>query len=242
MNTRLLSTLLMAFSFLFAGVQTVSADSIGINFFSEKNTKQSTLADDAVAGIDSAKQQHWNNMTVTNDDANGRGNSGSILEVKNDQGKPVPATTVKANGDKDHQVWAVGGATWGFSGNNLTLQKAHLHVTPMITVCDVPYKKYDVIVYISAGNSGGIGKATIEKANNVDGDVSEIKTVFVNYAWADGKFKQAKATTADEAKTGGASNYVVFPGITASDFTVTFDGKVHKGWLGVSAIQIVETK
>ncbi|MAX26291.1 MAG: hypothetical protein CMJ19_17495 [Phycisphaeraceae bacterium] len=242
MKMRLLTCVIVPSLLLIGLTAQASAQSIGINFSSAKNVEKSTLADDATAGINAAKQTHWNNLRVSNSDANGHSNSGHLLEVVDDQGKAVDSTTVQVKGDKTHQVWSTNGSSWGFKGDNLTLQSGQLHYGPMITVADVPYKKYDVIVYISAGNSGGIGQVNIAKANNVAGEVSGDKTYFVNYQWASGQFKQATATTLDDAKSAAAGNYVVFSGITASDFTITFNGKVVKGWLGVSAIQIVQAK
>ncbi|MFG0248692.1 MAG: hypothetical protein ACF8OB_07380 [Phycisphaeraceae bacterium JB051] len=242
MKMRSISMLLAASFTLLGALSQASAQSIGINFVSAKKVDKSTLAEDAAAGINAAKQSHWNNLLVSNSDGNGHGNSGHLLEVVDDQGKTVDATTVQVQGDKNHQVWSTNAQPWGFKGDNLTLQSGQLHYGPMITVADVPYKKYDVIVYISAGSSGGIGQVDIAKANDVDGNVSAEKTFFVNFKWTSGQFKQTTATTLDDAKSAKAGNYVVFSGITASDFTVTFNGKVVKGWLGVSAIQIVQAK
>lgn len=40
--------------------------------------------------------------------------------------------------------------------------------------------------------------------------------------------KNDDQSTLDEARAGQPANYVAFTGITASDFTVTFNGKVHR--------------
>lgn len=218
---------------------TTQAESVGVNFVGS-NAEASTLDASATAGASGVTQAHWNNLVVSSGDANGRTNRGELGQVINAQGQTVEGMTVHVAAEEGAKLWRTGGSSWGFAGDNLTMQRGRLQFGPAITITDIPFERYHVYVYISAGDSGGIGSASISSAAGMKGEVSKSDTFFVNYRWADGRFVRSTARTQQDAKQGSPSNMIVFEGNTASGCVVRFNGRVEKGWLGVSAIQVVE--
>jgi hypothetical protein len=223
--------------FVFAA--TLHAESIGVNFVG-KDAKAQTLAATQSAGVAAAAQDHWNNMTVSEDDANGHDNSGTLAKVNDNAGKEIQGATVTVAATADTQAWPSNGASWGFTEANLVLQSGMIWPGPTITVKGIPYKNYAVYVYVAAGDNGGQGSAKISVANKVAGKVDPADTCFANFNWQGGNYVKSTAKTLKEAKDSKGSNYMCFTGNTASDITVEFNGTLGGGWLGVAAIQIVQ--
>ena len=213
-----------------------AAGSIGINFVGLDPTNQ-TLAAADVAGVAEVEQANWNHLTIGKEDGNGHANGGNLGTVVDSSGKAVKGLTVTVGATESTQVWPVTGASWGFSGANLTLQSGEFSPQAKITVSGVPYPKYNVYVYAAAGDNGGQGSATITAA--FGGKVASPNCYFYNFNWQNGVFAVSTATTLDAAKSSSGSNYILFQGNTAKGFTVDWDGKLGGGWTGVSAIQIV---
>ncbi len=218
---------------------TLHAESIGVNMVGV-DAKAGTLAATDSAGVAAVAQDHWNNLTVSNDDANGHNNSGSLASVKDNAGKEVKDAAVTVDAKPDGQIFPADGASWGFSGANLTLQTGEIHPRPSITVKGIPYKKYDVYVYFSAGANGGQGSGKISVANNAAGKVDATGTYFYNFNWQGGNYVKSEAKTLDAAKASKGSNYICFTGNTARDIAVEANGTLGGGWSGVAAIQIVQ--
>ena len=214
--------------------------SIGIHFVG-KEAKTTTLEATQSAGVDEVAQDHWNNVTISNDDPNGHSNSGALAKVNDNAGQEVKGASMTVDAKSDTQVWPGNGASWGFADGNLILQTGTAGPSPTVTIKGIPYKNYAVYVYAAAGDNGGQGSATIAVANKVEGKVDATAAYFVNYNWQGGKFVKSEAKTLDDAKK-TPGNYVVFSGNTASDITVDFKGTLGGGWIGISAVQIVETK
>jgi hypothetical protein len=221
-----------------AGAAVAAEKRIGVNFVGAAPESQ-TLAADAVAGAEEVAQAHWNNLEITQDDANGHGNSGGLEKVVDGTGGVVRGLSVMVAATESTQVWPVTGAGWGFEGANLTMQLGHLHPQARITVKGIPYAKYDVYAYAAAGDNGGQGSVTIAVAGTATGKVALPPIRFYNFKWLGGKFVPATATTLEEAQKSEGSNCVVFKGNSAKAFTLDWDGKLGGGWTGVSAIQIV---
>ncbi|MFI5378761.1 MAG: hypothetical protein ACHRHE_05665, partial [Tepidisphaerales bacterium] len=217
---------------------TLHAESIGVNFVG-KDAKAQSLAATQSAGVAAVAQDHWNNMTVSEDDANGHDNSGTLAKVNDNAGKEVKGASVAVTATAETQAWPSNGASWGFTETNLVLQSGMIWQSPTITVKGIPYKNYAVYVYVAAGDNGGQGSAKISVANKVAGKVDPTDTCFVNFNWQGGNHVKSEAKTLADAKASKGSNYIVFTGNTASDITVEFNGALGGGWLGVAAIQIV---
>ena len=105
-----------------------------------------------------------------------------------------------------------------------------------LSVRGVPYKKYNVYVYLGADADQGAGSVTISSPS---GKVAPKGTYFYWKRWLDGLFVVSKATTLQEAEP---SNCVVFEGNTAKEFNVTWTGNLKDGWTGVTGVQIVERR
>jgi len=215
------------------------AERVGINFTSTESDKSTLKADDK-AGIDHTSQKHWNNLTVDGDDPNGHQNTGRKAVIKDSLGKDVKSMSVSVKATEHTQVFPSIGADWGFKEGNLTLVSGHVAPQPSITISGIPYKRYDVYVYLAAGAQAGVGSVTISLGKNAKGDLDKNTTYFYSVKWNDGAFAEAEALTLDDANNGGAANVVRFKGNTASAIVLDVDGKLGGGWSGVAAVQIVE--
>ena len=218
---------------------TLHADSIGVNFVGKK-AKTQTLEPAQKAGVAAVAQDHWNQMTISEDDGNGHDNSGNLAKVNDNAGKEIKGASVAVAATADTQVWPNDGSSWGFTETNLILQSGMLSPSPTITVKGIPYKNYAVYVYVAAGDNGGQGSAKISVANKVTGAVDPAGTYFVNLNWQGGNYVKSEAKTLEAAKASKGSNYICFTGNTASDITVEFNGAAGGGWIGVAAVQIVQ--
>lgn len=212
---------------------------VAINFVGTKPDNETLVADSEV-GVAGVAQKHWNNLTCTASDPNGHGNHGELKSVVNDRGDKVSGMSVTVDATPTTGFWPADGSAWGFSGDNLMMQLGEIHGRPRITITGIPYAKYDVYLYASAGANGGQGSASIAPAPGAKGQVSTTRTWFYNFNWQSGQFVKSTAATLDEAKKSSGSNYVVFPGNTAKSITVDWNGTLGGGWTGVSAIQIVD--
>ncbi len=212
------------------------AHSIGVHFVG-KDASSSTLAKADKAGV--VPQKHWNNLTIDSSDPNGHSNGGTLYKLTNDNGKAIKGASASVTAMAGHGIWAGDGASWGFSGANLTLQKGTIGPCPQITIKGIPYARYDVYVYATAGVNGGLAKIHISRAVGSTGSVDHTSTYFCNYNWQGGNFVVSKATTLAAAKTSKGSNYVVFKGNTAKSITLRCNGALAS-WIGFSGVQIVD--
>jgi hypothetical protein len=233
---------------VFAAGQARAADaattnSIGINFIGTKaHAKDQSLDADAVAGVTAVAQSNWNNTTITNDDPNGHGNSGTLSTVKDNAGKVIKDAAIAITPVTGSGQWPTdGNSSWGFSGMDEKMHEGGLWPQSKITVTGIPYAKYDVYVYVTAGPNSSTCSAKIAAANGAAGTVDTNATYFCLYNWKGGNYVQATAKTADEAKASTGGNYFLFTGNTVKDVSVSFNGALA-GWISVAGIQIVETK
>ena len=222
-----------------AACAVVQAGSIGINFVGGKPDGQ-FLAAGAKAGLSEVAQDHWNNLTISKSDPNGHRNKSTLDRVHDDAGQTVPDMKVTVDATQTTQVWPANGASWGFSGADLTLQSGEVYPQPRITISPIPYASYQVILYAAAGRNGGQGSATITVAQGAPGKVDPAGTYFYKLNWQGGKFIVSRAKTLEQAQASKGSNCIRFTGNTAKSITIEWNGKAGGGWTGCSGLQIVE--
>ncbi len=207
----------------------LATSGVGLNFQVE-NEGPTRLRPKITAGHDAVCQRNWNNLI---------GPDGEMVDLKDDKGKAVPGMKVSWSVPKDakgDQAWRSRKARdWGFKRGNLALQSGYIQLGGKLDISGVPYKKYDVYVYIGAGDNKGDGSVTL--TSQEAGKVDPAGTYFYSLAWLDGKFTISDATAADKNKKG---NVVVFKGNTADSVQVHWSGRLSGGWTGVTGVQIVE--
>jgi hypothetical protein len=125
------------------------------------------------------------------------------------------------------------GRDWGFTKSNLKLQKGYVQVGGKLALTGIPYPKYDVYVYLGAGDNTGKGKVSVSPAS---GGTDAKNTYFYSLAWQGGKFVRA---TGNSLQSASNSNLVVFSGNSSNDITIDWVGNLEGGWTGVTGIQIV---
>lgn len=202
-----------------------AAESIGLNFSVPRNA-ETELDPDEAAGQAEVEQSHWNNLPGAN---------GTESVLKDSMGAEVKGLAVEWKVPAGDTAWrSKTGAPWGFSGSNLKLQKGHIQLGGSLMVTGVPYAKYDVYVYLNAGDNGGKGRVAISPPS---GEADAGSAFYYNFTWLDGKF--VKAASKDETAIEKA-NFVVFSGNASREFTLDWKGDLGGGWTGVSGVQIVE--
>lgn len=203
----------------------IDTAAVGLNF-SVAGDKSTELLPNQAAGASGAAQRNWNNLPGAN---------GQLKQCIDDEGKPVGGLAVAWSVPGDDQAWrSKKGRDWGFKGANLTLQTGYIQLGGKLAVTGVPYKKYDVYVYLGADGDQGSGSVTISSAS---GGVDPNGTYFYWKRWLDGLFVASDATSLEKAV---ASNCVVFKGNTAKDFQIEWAGNLKDGWTGASGVQIIE--
>lgn len=211
------------------------AATIGIDFVGQNPDLK--VAPSATAGIPEIAQANWNPLQVSNNDANGYNNSGSLVTIVDSDGNPVNGMTVTVT-PLDGGLWPKDGADWGFTGSNADLQKGLVWSKFRITITGIPYAEYDIYAYAGADGNAGAGKVSISVAEDAEGSVDADSTKYYRVAWLAGQFVRSDAATLDDA-IAESGNYVVFSGNTAKDVWIDWDGTVDGGWTGATAIQIV---
>ena len=165
------------------------------------------------------RQASWNNLP---------GAIGARTGLIDGDGKEVAAFTAKWTVPPDATWRSKEGNDWGFQGNDLKLQKGHIQYGGKLELTGIPYAKYDVYVYLEAGENGGIGSV----------DLGGDKQMFYKFGWLGGKFKVSE--TAGTLEQAPEANVVVFRDQTAKDLDLNWKGSLAEGWTGVSGVQIVK--
>ncbi len=197
---------------------------IGLNF-SVTGDASSELKPDEVAGSPDVSQPNWNNLTGAN---------GSIKSPADNANQPTGITATWSTPPGDTAWRSKAGRDWGFKDSNWKLQKGHIEVGGKLAVTHIPYAKYDIYVYLGAGDNSGKGKVSIAPPTP---GTDPHATYFYNLGWLNGKFVRAASTTLESAKD---ANLVVFSGNTAKDIAIDWTGNLAGGWTGVTGVQIVE--
>jgi hypothetical protein len=204
-----------------AGLRT---QAIGLNFSVEGNAA-TELQPAEIAGSPKVSQTNWNNLS---------GAKGTLKSPRDHAGTPVAEVSATWSVPEGDTAWRSKTAReWGFKDANLKLQRGYIEVGGSLSVTHISYPKYDVYVYLGAGDNGGKGKVSI---SSPAGGVDPNGTYFYNLGWLNGKFVRAVGTTMETVKD---ANLVVFSGNTAKDFSLDWVGNLGGGWTGVTGVQIV---
>jgi len=202
-----------------------AAESVGLNFSVPDNADTELDASEAAGEVE-IEQSHWNNLP---------GPNGSQDAITDSMGAEIKELRVEWSVPEGDTAWrSRAGMPWGFTGSNLKLQKGYIQLGGSLNVTGVPYAKYDVHVYLNAGENGGDGQVTLSSSS---GEADGSKTFYYELTWLDGKFVRAIST---EKTAIAKANYVVFSGNTARDFVIEWKGDLRGGWSGVSGVQIVK--
>ncbi|WFB35962.1 hypothetical protein P3T73_17555 [Kiritimatiellota bacterium B12222] len=211
-----------------ARAQQSNSGSIGLNFAAENND-QTHLSPDTEAGYKSVDQKHWNNLI---------GPEGKNKELTDSKGKVINGMNVSWAVPGADQNWrSTVGRDWGFKDGNLTLQLGYIQLGAVLKIQDIPYEKYDVYVYVGAGDNAGEGSVTLSASNKQQLDPNG--TYFYKLGWLNGKYQISEATSLEANQLG---NVVVFKGNSAPDVVLEWAGNLKGGWTGVTGIQIVASK
>lgn len=195
---------------------------IGLNF-AVKGDAGTELLPAEIAGASGASQANWNNLPAAN---------GTLDSAKDDSGKQT-TLAVKWSVPGDDNAWRSKRAReWGFKGANLKMQQGYIELRGEARLSKIPYVKYDVYVYLGAGENTGSGKVSLATGNAAE----SATTYFFKLGWLEGKFKTASATTFETAQN---SNLVIFRDQTVNACALSWQGDLNGGWTGVTAIQVV---
>lgn len=212
---RIFPSLLLAAAFSFS---LLHGESIGLNFSLEGDADTELEMKDN-AGVPDVSQDSWNNLP---------GAIGERSGLVDSAGREISAFSVKWTVPPDASWRAKAGSDWGFKGPDLKLQRGYIQYGGVLMISGIPYKKYDVYVYLNAGENGGVGSV----------DLSGDKTLFYNVGWLGGKFQVSESPGSLEAAP--SANVVVFRELSAKELDLNWKGSLSGGWTGVSGVQIVK--
>ena len=201
------------------------AGSIGVNFF-ESDVAAQRLEANEIVGVGAEAQANWNAVAA--------GAAAKAGELVTSDGAAAKGVAMMVAG----QAGGFKCESWGFSSSDLKLQTGSLSPNPEVTFTGIPYAKYDVLVFLSAGVNSSSGNVSIGKPGNAKGEVDAIGAYYFNLGWLSGKF--GRATTTEAGQKPADANYVRFAGNTADAFTISLKSTSH--WTGLSAIQIIPAK
>lgn len=182
---------------------------IGINFIPNVSGSSAALSVTNRAGV--VPQRQWNNVLVfTNGSAvgqnlkNGLGMS-STIDVSADFVSVVEHPAINPALSDDHRLMLAFGSDQAGAGG--------VQTNSTITLSQIPFPIYDVIVYSDGNNGIGDRVAQIRNGTN---------SIFLRDAsWANFSGIYAQATGATEAgRNTSAGNYVRFNGVTAASFAL----------------------
>lgn len=207
----------------------VFAGSISLNFEGADSSAATAnlLAPGDIAGVVPAA--NWNNAS---------GTSGSSGNLNDDSGA---ATTMDVS-------WTAQGTwSWERSGDpvpanaNGVMFNGYLDTTGndgshTISVTNVPYARYDVIVYIDGENNGSARPARVNVNPGASGDNPALNVFTAETANWNNTFVQAVATTAPGTT---AANYARFTGLTSTNFDIYAEAETFRA--AINGFQVVET-
>jgi hypothetical protein len=203
----------------------IKTAAIGLNFcvVGDAATK---LSHNVAAGAPGVTQHHWNNLP---------GAKGKAEQCVDHRADEVTGMKITWSVPGEDQAWrSKKGRDWGFKRANLVLQTGYIQLGGTLSVVGVPYKQYDVHVYLGADAQKGGGSVTM---SSTTGTVDTNTTYFYRLSWLDGRFVVSDATSLDAAQK---SNYIIFRENRAKEFQLEWAGNLEDGWTGVTGVQIVE--
>lgn len=220
------------------------AASVGLNFVGGGTPGGGSLTAAEVAGAPGYSQANWNNLLT---DWSGDASNDALFAsgLKDSNGNTVAFGVGYAPGASDPihydaaNVWGTGIAST--TANN-RLMRGYLDSNdgnsasqPFAEIKGIPYAKYDVVVYVDGDvTNGQLGQYWLEAFNST----LLTSKVYVNDVGNfSGTFVQAIPSTVQGS--GGTGNYLVFRGLTATEFRLRGDqGNGTRSPL--NAFQIVE--
>lgn len=202
-----------------ATVGVSSAATVSVNFSSNGNSGgDHAVGTSTTAGVEAV--QNWNDVT---------GGTGSASNVNDSTGA---ATTVDVD-------WATG--TWGgtaatgtVTGNDALMGAWLDDGSMLVTISEIPYAQYDVIVY-GTSDAGNDGRNLGWMVNGVDSEsIGSFGGALTNGTFFDGTFVDGTTPTANPS-------YLRFNGLTGATLTIA-DHTTGSATLrsALSGFQIVE--
>ncbi len=220
-----------------SGIQIVedATTGFGVNFIGGQNAGDTSGNVTSFAGAGKYGQANWNNV-ANNSNPNGSVAAGSLLDR---QGNPLAATTVAWTSPN---TWASG---IGADSQNHALMRGYLDdggAGATVTVNNVGLPQYDVVVYVD-GDQGAAGSNGRFWLQDTSGNrISNRVFVHEGTNGTDhfsGVFQQGRAAD-NSTTTADTGNYLVFQGVTASDFVLRSDNDAG-GRAPLNAFQVFKT-
>ena len=194
---------------------------VGISFVDVREADR-LLAPADVAGYEAFAQGNWNQVDAK---------PGKTQDFVTSDGRASPVR-LEISGDAQ----GARAEPWGFSGNDGRLQTGCVQPEPALTLSGIPYKSYDVLVYLTAGPNSSEGNVRIQAAPDAVGTVPEVNGYAFSHGWLGGQ--RAIAASLPGTK-GDNANLIRFSGCSASSIVITLEKTGW--WTGIAAIQIIPT-
>ena len=203
-------------TFLIAPDSTVQAQSIGVSFGAdEAGGGDASLEPDDTAGF--VSQANWNNAS---------GVAGSITNTVDFSGAASSLDVTWASDES--WSWNTPGATTDAEMMSGWISKNTAGEIGTVDIAEIPYANYDLYIY--AGHDRANNTVTFSEANGAFAPVTNTEDL-TPAALAANPFVYTN--------NGGVGNYVVIPGLSASELNVQFSNAASDR-AGFSGFQIVE--
>jgi len=183
---------------------TVSVD------FTDAAGAAAPVKDWEIAGPDAFAQKRWNRLDATE----AKRKPATLVDS---EGRTSPVKVVLAEDLKFAQ-----GADWGFKGGDLRLHRGI--VRGDVTVKNVPWRKWTLVVCLGADRSSWKGAVKLVKANG-----AVLAARDVAFGWDGGKYVEG-------------SNTVVFKGLSAPSATLRLENGGGQGLPALAGLQFVPEK
>ena len=200
------------------------ASSIGVHFGTDQDLGAYALPAGTSAGV--IPMNNWNNAPGANgSNTNITGPIAGSLATNAGTAAGGGATTVSWSSGS---TFSFGGATAGFTGDNLLMGSFTNTGTTTVNFTGIPYSSYEVIAYV--GNEGANGRI----ANiSIGGTTYYYSTDTIHTG--SGAFAYIPITNTNSASNPGG-NYAVFTGLTGDSFTATLNQVGNSGLDGIEII------
>ncbi len=197
------------------------AASIGLNFVGGNNNGTDTLIPTLSAGV--VPQTNWNNLTGSNTNSTADG-----VTVVDSTGAATGVTALWTNGAGNYDNSSTSGtAPLSTNGDQILLNGGIWGATPRgggpsVTVSNVPYSSYEVIVTSLLDHGGTIISTTLVGGSTVYANQTQNPADAGYIDGTSSSFTYTQAT--DTTGTGtGLADYALFSGLSGTSFTVSED-------------------
>ena len=194
--------------------------SVGVSFASGKDDR-SALRPADLAGAPGTEQRNWNGLPL------GRKAFDGLVDG---EGRATPVRV--ALGDKARFEAC---EPWGMGGGDERLHRGAVADSP-VSVSDIPFAAYDLVVHLGAGVNGWSGDVSLARP-----DGTELDGRAVNFTWIGGG-RYVEATGKKGGEAGPAACMVVFRGLTEKTVEVRLAKRGGKGAPALAGLQIVPGK